>query len=55
LQFQNVQRSGLEQSMTGRRHFSFAAPDPRWHSAARKVIVHPPEYKDGELMYPFNK
>ena len=39
VQFQNVQGSGLEQFMTGRK----------------QVIVHPPQYKDGELEYPFAK
>jgi branched-chain amino acid transport system substrate-binding protein len=39
VQFQNVQGSGLDQYMTGRR----------------QVIVYPPEYKDGELEYPFAK
>ncbi len=39
VQFQNVQGSGLEQFMTGHK----------------QVIVHPPEYKDGELEYPFAK
>jgi branched-chain amino acid transport system substrate-binding protein len=39
VQFQNVQGSGMEQFMAGRR----------------QVIVHPPQYKDGELDYPFAK
>jgi branched-chain amino acid transport system substrate-binding protein len=39
VQFQNVQGSGMEQFMTGRR----------------QVIVHPPQYKDGELEHPFAK
>jgi branched-chain amino acid transport system substrate-binding protein len=39
VQFQNVQGSGMEQFMTGRR----------------QVIVHPPQYRDGELEYPFAK
>jgi len=39
VQFQNVQGSGLEQYLTGHK----------------QVIVYPPEYKDGELDYPFAK
>ena len=39
VQFQNMQGSGLEQYMTGRK----------------QVIVYPPEYKDGELEQPFAK
>ncbi|HEY7247134.1 MAG TPA: amino acid ABC transporter substrate-binding protein [Xanthobacteraceae bacterium] len=39
VQFQNVQGSGLEQFLTGHK----------------QVIVYPPEYKDGELQYPFAK
>jgi branched-chain amino acid transport system substrate-binding protein len=39
VQFQNVKGSGLEQFMTGHR----------------QVIVYPPEYRDGELEYPFAK
>jgi branched-chain amino acid transport system substrate-binding protein len=39
VQFQNVQGTGLEQYMTGHK----------------QVIVYPPEYKDGELEYPFAK
>ena len=39
VQFQNVQGSGIEQFMTGHR----------------QVIVHPPQYRDGELEYPFAK
>jgi branched-chain amino acid transport system substrate-binding protein len=39
VQFQNVQGSGMDQFMTGRR----------------QVIVHPPQYRDGELEYPFAK
>ena len=39
VQFQNVQGSGLEQYMTGRK----------------QVIVYPSELKDGELQYPFAK
>jgi len=39
VQFQNVQGSGLEQYMTGHR----------------QVIVHPAQYRDGELQYPFAK
>jgi branched-chain amino acid transport system substrate-binding protein len=39
VQFQNVQGSGLQQYMTGHK----------------QVIVHPAEYKDGELEYPFVK
>ena len=39
VQFQNVQGSGMEQFMTGHR----------------QVIVHPPQYRDGELEYPFAK
>ena len=39
VQFQKVQGSGLEQYMTGHR----------------QVIVHPPQYKDGELDAPFAK
>jgi branched-chain amino acid transport system substrate-binding protein len=39
VQFQNVQGSGMEQFMTGRK----------------QVIVHPPQYRDGELEYPFAK
>jgi branched-chain amino acid transport system substrate-binding protein len=37
VQFQGVEGVGLEQFMTGHR----------------QVIVHPPQYKDGELQYPF--
>ena len=36
---QNVQGSGMEQFVTGRK----------------QVIVHPPQYRDGELEYPFAK
>jgi branched-chain amino acid transport system substrate-binding protein len=39
VQFQNIQGSGLEQYMTGRK----------------QVIVYPPEYKDGEIEQPFAK
>ena len=39
VQFQNVQGSGLEQYLTGRK----------------QVIVYPNELKDGELQYPFAK
>jgi branched-chain amino acid transport system substrate-binding protein len=39
VQFQNVQGSGLEQYLTGHK----------------QVIVYPPEYRDGELEYPFGK
>ena len=39
VQFQNVQGGGLEQYMTGRK----------------QVIVYPPEFKDGNLEYPFTK
>ena len=39
VQFQNVQGTGLEQYMTGHK----------------QVIVHPPQYKDGELEHPFAK
>jgi branched-chain amino acid transport system substrate-binding protein len=39
VQFQNVQGSGLEQYLTGHK----------------QVIVYPPEFKDGELEYPFAK
>ena len=39
VQFQNIQGTGLEQYMTGRK----------------QVIVYPPEYKDGELEQPFAK
>jgi branched-chain amino acid transport system substrate-binding protein len=39
VQFQNVQGTGLDQYMMGHK----------------QVIVYPPEYKDGELEYPFAK
>jgi branched-chain amino acid transport system substrate-binding protein len=39
VQFQNVQGSGLDQYMTGRK----------------QVIMYPPQYKDGELQAPFAK
>jgi branched-chain amino acid transport system substrate-binding protein len=39
VQFQNVQGPGLEQYMTGRK----------------QVIVHPAQYKDGDLQHPFAK
>jgi branched-chain amino acid transport system substrate-binding protein len=39
VQFQNIQGSGLDQYMTGHK----------------QVIVHPADYKDGELEYPFAK
>jgi branched-chain amino acid transport system substrate-binding protein len=39
LQFQNVQGAGLDQFKTGHR----------------QVIVYPPQYKDGELQYPYAK
>jgi branched-chain amino acid transport system substrate-binding protein len=39
VQFQNIQGSGLDQYLTGHK----------------QVIVYPPEYKDGELEYPFAK
>jgi branched-chain amino acid transport system substrate-binding protein len=39
VQFQNIQGSGLEQYMTGRK----------------QVIVYPPQYKDGTLEQPFTK
>lgn len=39
VQFQNIQGSGLEQYMSGRK----------------QVIVYPPEYKDGDLIVPFAK
>src|SRR5262245_12314592 len=39
VQFQNVQGSGLEQYMTGHK----------------QVILYPPQYKDGELQFPFAK
>jgi branched-chain amino acid transport system substrate-binding protein len=39
VQFQNIQGSGLEQYITGHK----------------QVIVYPPEFKDGELDYPFAK
>jgi branched-chain amino acid transport system substrate-binding protein len=39
VQFQNIEGSGLEQYITGHK----------------QVIVYPPEFKDGELDYPFAK
>jgi branched-chain amino acid transport system substrate-binding protein len=39
IQFQNVQGAGLDQYKTGHR----------------QVIVYPPQYKDGELQYPYAK
>ena len=39
VQFQNVEGSGIEQYMTGRK----------------QVILYPPQYKDGELVAPFAK
>ncbi|HLH90842.1 MAG TPA: amino acid ABC transporter substrate-binding protein [Xanthobacteraceae bacterium] len=39
VQFQNVQGAGLDQYKTGHR----------------EVIVYPPQYKDGELQYPYAK
>jgi branched-chain amino acid transport system substrate-binding protein len=39
VQFQNIQGSGLDQYLTGHK----------------QVIVYPPEYRDGELEYPFAK
>jgi branched-chain amino acid transport system substrate-binding protein len=39
VQFQNIQGNGLEQFMAGHK----------------QVIVYPPQYKDGELEYPFAK
>jgi branched-chain amino acid transport system substrate-binding protein len=39
VQFQNVQGAGLDQYVTGHK----------------QVIVYPPQYKDGELEYPFSK
>jgi len=39
VQFQNVQGAGLEQYLTG----------------GRQIVVYPPEYRSGDLKYPFSK